>query len=164
MLEPNVKNRLSIISFYLPGIHYNLVVRLLNDRFGIQTRGGCSCAGTYGHILLNVDQNTSNKITEQIDAGDLAEKPGWVRASFHPTTTNEEAAYVVDSINALSENIEQWSKGYRFDPATGDFINKDLLIKYPSLNSFDPLDIEKSAIQNDRISANRSWLAKLLGH
>jgi selenocysteine lyase/cysteine desulfurase len=164
MLEPSIKDRLSIISFYLPGVHYNLVVRLLNDRFGIQTRGGCSCAGTYGHILLNVDQNTSNKITEQIDAGDFAEKPGWVRASFHPTTTNEEAAYVVDSINALSENIDKWSKDYRFDPATGDFINKDLLIKYPDLNDFDPLDIEKSAVKNDKISANRSWLAKLLGH
>lgn len=136
MLEPTIKDRLCIISFYIPNVHYNLVVRLLNDRFGIQTRGGCSCAGTYGHILLNVDHDTSQKITQQIDIGDFAEKPGWVRASFHPTTTNAEAQFVVDAINAITENIEQWAKDYRFNPATGDFEHNNLVIKYPRLNEF----------------------------
>ena len=121
MLEETNSERLSIVSFYIPNVHYNLVVRLLNDKFGIQTRGGCSCAGTYGHILLNVDHDTSRKITEQIDAGDYCEKPGWVRASFHPTTTNQEAQYVVDAINAITEHIALWAKEYRFNPATGDF-------------------------------------------
>jgi selenocysteine lyase/cysteine desulfurase len=121
MLEPLVTDRLAIVSFYITNVHYNLVVRLLNDKFGIQTRGGCSCAGTYGHILLNVDHDTSQQITQQIDEGDYCEKPGWIRASFHPTTTDEEAKFVVESINALTSNIHEWSKEYRFNPSTGDF-------------------------------------------
>ena len=66
ILAPNHKKRLSIFSFYVEGVHFNLVVKLLNDRYGIQTRGGCSCAGTHGHFLLNVDQQTSYAIKNQI--------------------------------------------------------------------------------------------------
>ena len=145
MLEPECRDRLAIVSFYVRGAHHNLVVRLLNDKFGVQTRGGCSCAGTYGHILLNVDQDTSSKITEQIDMGDFAEKPGWIRASFHPTMTDEEVAYVVDAINQVTKNIVEWSKGYRFDPTCGDFTLIDGNVTYPNLSSFDAfrLDEEK---------------------
>jgi len=131
MLEPRATNRLAIVSFYITNAHYNLVVRLLNDKFGIQTRGGCSCAGTYGHILLNVDHDTSQQITQQIDAGDYCEKPGWIRASFHPTTTNAEVKFVVDAINTLTTNIGQWSKEYRFNPATGDFEKQAELAETP---------------------------------
>ena len=136
MLEPNVTERLSIISFYIENVHYNLVVRMLNDKFGIQTRGGCSCAGTYGHILLNVDHDTSQKITNQIDAGDYCEKPGWIRASFHPTTTDKEAQFVVDAIHSLTKNMQVWSKDYRFNPATGDFEHHSLIINYVGLDDF----------------------------
>jgi len=45
-------------------VHYNLVVRLLNDKFGIQTREGCPYAGTYGQILLNVNHDKSQEITK----------------------------------------------------------------------------------------------------
>lgn len=137
MLEPTITDRLSIISFYIKQVHYNLVVRLLNDKFGIQTRGGCSCAGTYGHILLNVDHESSQKITEQIDSGDYCEKPGWIRASFHPTTTNKEAQLVVDAINAITDNIEEWAKEYRFNPATGDFEHCSMSVNYLTLDEFD---------------------------
>ncbi|MEZ5271461.1 MAG: aminotransferase class V-fold PLP-dependent enzyme [Ilumatobacteraceae bacterium] len=52
--------RLSIVSFVVrrPGgkyLHHNYVVALLSDLFGIQSRGGCSCAGPYGHRLLGID-------------------------------------------------------------------------------------------------------------
>ncbi len=73
ILADNVEHRLGAISFYVDDIHYNLIVKLLNDRFGIQVRGGCSCAGTYGHYLLHVDPNRSRRITEKIDEGDLSE-------------------------------------------------------------------------------------------
>ena len=89
-------------------IHNNLVVKLLNDRFGIQTRGGCSCAGTYGHFLLHVDQQTSRSIEEKIIEGCLVERPGWIRMSIHPTITNEEILYVCESIKQVAENIEEW--------------------------------------------------------
>jgi len=157
MLEPNIKERLSIISFYIPGVHYNLVVRLLNDKFGIQTRGGCSCAGTYGHILLGVDHDTSREITLKIDSGDYAEKPGWVRASFHPTTSNEEAKVVVSAINEVTENIEQWSKEYRFDPATGDFEHQQMSVKYPSLEQFSALP----KLTTDKDDEQKSFLQKM---
>jgi hypothetical protein len=115
------------------------VVRLLNDKFGVQTRGGCSCAGTYGHILLNVDQDTSSKITQQIDLGDFAEKPDWIRASFHPTTSDKEVAYVVDAINQVTENLTIWSKKYRFNPASGDYEHCNLDVEYPNLSNFKAL-------------------------
>ena len=145
MLEPQVRERLAIVSFYVRGAHHNLVVRLLNDRFGVQTRGGCSCAGTYGHILLNVDHDTSSKITEQIDSGDFAQKPGWIRASFHPTMTDKEVAYVVDAINQVTANLAQWSKDYRFDPASGDFSHNQLAVEFPNLENFDAINsVERS--------------------
>ena len=152
MLEPTVTKRLAIISFYITNVHYNLVVRLLNDKFGIQTRGGCSCAGTYGHILLNVDHDTSMKITEQIDAGDYCEKPGWIRASFHPTMSDTEVQSVVDAINAVTANIEVWSKEYRFNPATGDFEKQatptSKKINYVGLDGFDAMQNQLGTDQN----------------
>jgi selenocysteine lyase/cysteine desulfurase len=157
MLEPHIKNRLAIVSFYVLGAHYNLVVRLLNDKFGIQTRGGCSCAGTYGHMLLNVDHETSQKITEQIDLGDLAQKPGWIRASFHPTTSDKDVKFIVDGINQVTENISDWSKEYRFNPATGDFEHQKHSVKYPSLEGFKPC----SESDSKRNSVTESFLGKL---
>lgn len=155
MLEPTIKDRLAIVSFYVLGVHYNLVVRLLNDRYGIQTRGGCSCAGTYGHILLNVDQGTSQKITKQIDSGDYADKPGWIRASFHPTTSDNEARFVVNAINEITENIEQWGAEYRFNPALGDFEHKNADIEFPSLNDFEPLGKASVAIEAPKLAIIR---------
>ena len=116
ILAPQHKERLAIISFYIEEMHYNLGVRLLNDKFGIQSRGGCSCAGTYGHYLLNVDQETSRKITDLINQGDFTNKPGWIRVSLHPTMTNEEVSFIGDAIQALAKNFKEWGKGYEFSP------------------------------------------------
>ncbi|MGX5201453.1 aminotransferase class V-fold PLP-dependent enzyme [Aliikangiella sp. IMCC44632] len=122
VLHSNNKNRLCVISLYVADIHYNLIVRILSDRFGIQTRGGCSCAGTYGHILLGVDQETSCSITSMIDEGDLSLKPGWVRVSLHPTTTDEEVSYITSSIKQVIENIDEWKQAYEFSSSQGDYI------------------------------------------
>ena len=121
ILAPNHKDRLSIFSFYYEKYHFNLVVKLLNDRFGIQTRGGCSCAGTYGHFLLNVNQNTSNKIKDKILEGCNTDKPGWVRLSVHPTITDDEVQFICNSLKNLTENIEEWSKDYKYQPAKNDY-------------------------------------------
>jgi len=125
VLHSSNKNRLCVVSFYIIDIHYNLIVRLLSDRFGIQTRGGCSCAGTYGHILLGVDHDTSCAITNMIDEGDLSLKPGWVRISMHPTSTDEEVRYIAESIQKIIKNIDEWVKDYRFDPSLGDYVPVD---------------------------------------
>src|SRR6056297_695875 len=125
ILADHTEDRLGVFSFYHPDIHYNLIVKLLNDRFGIQVRGGCACAGTYGHYLLNVDKDTSHSITEKIDGGDLTEKPGWVRVSLHPTMTNDELNYVISAIRQVAENIGEWEKEYEFCAETGEYCHKD---------------------------------------
>jgi selenocysteine lyase/cysteine desulfurase len=124
LLADRHRDRLGILSFYIDGLHYNLAVRLLNDRFGIQTRGGCSCAGTYGHYLLNVTPEHSKSITDQINRGDKTEKPGWVRLSLHPTTTNEEAERIVAAITELGAHHREWARDYTYSPATNEFTHR----------------------------------------
>ena len=118
------QDRLGVVSFYIDGLHFNLGVKLLNDKFGIQTRGGCSCAGTYGHYLLHVDQETSNSLTKKITLGDLIQKPGWIRMSIHPTTTNDEIRFVCESIKALAENHLDWAEDYQYNKTTNEFLHK----------------------------------------
>lgn len=121
ILADHTRERLGIISFYIEGIHYNMAVKLLNDRFGIQTRGGCACAGTYGHFLLDVSYNQSREITEKITMGDLSDKPGWVRVSLHPTMTNEELNTITDAVKQVAKNHKEWEKDYRYDKHTNEF-------------------------------------------
>jgi selenocysteine lyase/cysteine desulfurase len=124
ILAHDLKDRLGTISFYVEDIHYNLMVKLLNDRFGIQARGGCSCAGTYGHYLLHVDPTRSKRITDKIDLGDLSEKPGWIRISFHPTMTDDELSYILNAIEEIIQNIKKWSQDYTYSPKTNEYHHK----------------------------------------
>ncbi len=121
ILEANQRKRVCFVSFYTRGIHHNLIVRLLNDRFGIQTRGGCSCAGTYGHVLLNIDYHESHRITSLIDMGDMSAKPGWLRISLHPTMTDGEVDYIVNALEEIFQHHAEWQKNYHFNTQTGDF-------------------------------------------
>ncbi len=129
ILASQHQDRLGVISFYITDLHFNLGVKILNDKFGIQTRGGCSCAGTYGHHLLHVDQEMSHDLVCQIDLGDLLQKPGWIRMSIHPTTTTPEIEFVCNSIKALAENHKQWSKDYDYNPKSNEFVHKKALNK-----------------------------------
>jgi len=124
MLAGQHEDRLGIFSFYVENAHFNLIVKLLNDRFGIQTRGGCSCAGTYGHFLLHVDQQTSKNIEEKISEGCLIERPGWVRMSIHPTLTDKEVLFICESIKQVVENVCEWSNDYIYDAAKNEFTHK----------------------------------------
>ncbi|NQU88766.1 MAG: aminotransferase class V-fold PLP-dependent enzyme [Mariniphaga sp.] len=125
ILANNVRDRLGVISFYIEGIHYNLLVRLLNDMYGIQVRGGCACAGTYGHYLLEVTYEKSVEITDKINHGDLSEKPGWVRWSLHPTTTNMEVKMMISALKEISTNISKLEKNYTYDNHTNAFWHKN---------------------------------------
>lgn len=124
ILAQETKERLGIISFYVEDVHYNLMVKLLNDRFGIQVRGGCSCAGTYGHYLLHVDPTRSKRITDKINHGDLSEKPGWVRLSLHPTMTDEELDFILNAISEVIINVKEWSSDYTYSPKTNEYCHK----------------------------------------
>ena len=113
------------ISFYIESIHYNLLVRLLNDLYGIQTRGGCACAGTYGHYLLEVTYEKSAEITDKINHGDLSEKPGWVRWSLHPTSSDDEVKMMGTALEYITENIKELEKSYIYDNHTNIFFHKN---------------------------------------
>lgn len=158
LLEDKQQQRLCIVSMYVIGMHHNLIVRLLNDKFGIQTRGGCSCAGTYGHILLGVDEETSHRITEQINEGDVTQKPGWVRISLHPTSTDVEAQFVVDAVKQVVDNVEVWSKDYSFKTCSGEFERREKP-SYTNINDFDPLANAVTAVpEQNRKGARPSLL------
>ena len=119
------ENRLGIISFYHPAIHYNLIVKLLSDRYGVQVRGGCACAGTYGHFLLKVSHERSKEITDKITHGDLSEKPGWVRLSLHPTLTNNELLFVMQAIGEIVKNYKEWQHDYRYLKNKNEYVHVD---------------------------------------
>lgn len=121
ILADNVEDRLGILSFYIDGLHYNLVVKLLNDKFGIQSRGGCACAGTYGHFLLDVSYDRSREITERITNGDLSEKPGWIRLSLHPTMTDEEVRFIADAVKQTALKGKEWAEQYIYNPKNNEF-------------------------------------------
>ncbi|HBL74502.1 MAG: selenocysteine lyase [Bacteroidetes bacterium GWF2_42_66] len=124
ILANNERERLGVISFYVPGIHYNLLVKLLNDQFGIQVRGGCACAGTYGHFLLEVSHELSDEITRKISTGDLSLKPGWVRWSLHPTTTDDEVHFFIDALRNIVENIDRYKNDYNYFPKENIYRHK----------------------------------------
>lgn len=126
ILAGHVSDRLGIISFYIDGLHFNLAVRLFNDRFGIQTRGGCSCAGTYGHFLLDIEESFSRNITDQIDQGHFSNKPGWVRISIHPVMTNDEAHLLVDACRQVADHWEEWADDYVYNPSSNEYDHKEL--------------------------------------
>lgn len=124
ILADKHRDRLGIISFYVPNIHYNLLVKLLNDLYGIQVRGGCACAGTYGHFLLEVSHELSEEITNRISQGDLSLKPGWVRWSLHPTMTDEEVYQFVEAVRDIVAHIEMYVPDYTYFPKENIYRHK----------------------------------------
>ncbi len=125
ILADTIIDRLGVISFYLEKVHYNLIVSLLSDKFGIQVRGGCACAGTYGHYLLDVSYEKSKNITDKINTGDLSEKPGWVRLSLHPTMTNMELYFIIDAVKQIQKHHKEWSSDYSYNKHTNEFQHKE---------------------------------------
>ncbi|WP_223703044.1 aminotransferase class V-fold PLP-dependent enzyme [Sutcliffiella deserti] len=124
VLEADKEDRHGVVSFCVEDAHYNLVVKLLNDRFGYQVRGGCSCAGTYGHYLFGINQEESAEITKNISQGNHSFKPGWVRFSIHPTMTNEEIYNFVAALKELIRNLPQWEKEYTYCSSCNDYFYK----------------------------------------
>lgn len=124
ILASHIKERLCVISFYIEEVHFNLAVKLLNDRYGVQVRGGCSCAGTYGHYLLKVSHEKSKRITDAISKGILADKPGWVRMSLHPTMTDADLNYILDAVVEVSKNAKEWAADYFYDDHKNEWLYK----------------------------------------
>ncbi|MCL6601996.1 MAG: aminotransferase class V-fold PLP-dependent enzyme [Paenibacillus sp.] len=121
ILAGDHSQRLGIVSFTLQNIHYNLVVQLLNDRFGIQARGGCACAGPYGHFLLGIGPKLSSQISETLNTGDQSERPGWVRVSLHPIMTDLEIHKIVEAVRSIAHHIREWQRDYRYNAITNSW-------------------------------------------
>lgn len=137
ILENNVRHRQAILSLQFDNLYFNLVVRALNDMFGIQSRGGCSCAGTYGHYLNNIDIDESRNLKNEIMHGNNMAKPGWVRISLHPTMTEEEIDYIGNALQYIVENESLLKELYKQHP--NDYLLDETLLrqeKYQHLVSF----------------------------
>ncbi|MCP4291552.1 MAG: aminotransferase class V-fold PLP-dependent enzyme [bacterium] len=116
--------RLSIVSFVIRHrgdqvLHHNFVVALLNDLFGIQARGGCSCAGPYGHRLLGIDLARSMRFHEAIDAGGEGIKPGWVRVNFNYFISDAVFNFILKAIDLIATEGWRFLPHYNFDPDSG---------------------------------------------
>jgi selenocysteine lyase/cysteine desulfurase len=115
--------RLSIVSFVIRHgddyLHHNAVVALLDDLFGIQARGGCSCAGPYGHRLLGIDLDTSKEFEREIVRGCEGIKPGWVRVNFNYFLSETQFQFLLDAIHLIATDGWKLLPHYRFCPDTG---------------------------------------------
>jgi selenocysteine lyase/cysteine desulfurase len=128
--------RLSIVSFVVRSpsgryLHHNYVVALLNDLFGIQARGGCSCAGPYGHRLLGIDLERSHEFEREITGGCEGIKPGWVRVNFNYFVSDTVADYIVEAVRMVAREGWRLLGDYRFDVAGGRWRHRDGLVEPP---------------------------------
>jgi len=141
--EPNITilgnqdaERLSIVSFVIkrPGgkyLHHNLVVAILNDLFGIQARGGCSCAGPYGHRLLGIDIERSHEFEEEISHGCEGIKPGWVRVNFNYFISETVFTYIVEAVRLIAQHGWSLLPQYMFDTASGRWHHRNGPVEPP---------------------------------
>ena len=131
--------RLSIVSFIVRHrdgetsryLHHNFVVALLNDLFGIQARGGCSCAGPYGHRLLGIDLAHSHAFEREIARGCEGIKPGWVRVNFNYFISEAVFEYILEAVDLVASEGWRMLPAYRFDPATGMWAHRGGVVEPP---------------------------------
>ena len=100
-------------------LHYGFVVSLLNDLFGIQVRGGCSCAGPYGHSLLKMDMPYSRAIESEIKQGNMLLRPGWVRLNFNYFIDENEFEYLLRAVELVATLGWRMLPFYQVDPKSG---------------------------------------------
>jgi selenocysteine lyase/cysteine desulfurase len=159
--------RLSIVSFTVRApsgryLHHNFVVAVLSDLFGIQSRGGCSCAGPYGHRLLGIDLASSHRFEQEIIAGCEGIKPGWVRLSFNYFLSDTVAQYLIDAVNLVAEYGWLLLPDYRFDLGTGLWRHRGGLAEPPL--RLDDLCCEPSGGLHRPTPPQRAPLSALAGY
>ncbi|HEV2755741.1 MAG TPA: aminotransferase class V-fold PLP-dependent enzyme [Actinomycetota bacterium] len=127
--------RLSIVSFTVRHgeryLHHNFVVALLNDLFGIQARGGCSCAGPYGHRLLGIDIETSHEFEREIARGCEGIKPGWVRLNFNYFISERVFEFILEAVHMVANDGWRLLPHYDFEPETGLWTNQEGVAEPP---------------------------------
>ncbi|KAG1647340.1 putative cysteine desulfurase [Nymphon striatum] len=188
-LEPRVEvlgsldvDRLSVLSFVIRAdlangssdekyLHHNFVVAVLNDLFGVQSRGGCSCAGPYGHRLLGIDGERSHAFEREINRGCEGIKPGWTRINLNYFIDDDELDYIISAICLTARNAATLLPHYTFEPEVGLWRHRDGVGDAPSslhdINYVDgamvypPHPTNTSASLAEHLEAARELLAKL---
>ena len=127
--NPDPCCRVGIISFNIKDangkyLHHKLLTVLLNDLFGIQSRAGCSCAGPYGHRLLDIDEDTSEKYRAAVQQGHCGLKPGWCRVGLHWVMDDAEVNYIIEAVHFLAREGHHFLGLYDFDLDTGTWVHK----------------------------------------
>jgi selenocysteine lyase/cysteine desulfurase len=159
--------RLSIVSFVVRSpsgryLHHNYVVSLLNDLFGIQARGGCSCAGPYGHRLLGIDLDRSHEFEREITSGCEGIKPGWVRVNFNYFVSDTVADYIVEAVRLVARDGWRLLEDYRFDTVTGRWRHRDGLVEPPISLRAISYDGGIARMPSDRLTGGEDLLAEQL--
>ena len=160
-------DRLSIVSFVVRApsgryLHHNFVVALLNDLFGIQSRGGCSCAGPYGHRLLGIDIERSHEFEREISGGCEGIKPGWVRVNFNYFLSDAVADYIVDAVLLVARDGWRLLPDYRFDTASGLWTHRDGVVEPPLRLAAITYDERGMHAPTSRLSGDECLLAQHL--
>lgn len=124
--------RLPIFSFQVLDASGNYIqeqmfTRMLSDLYGIQARGGCACAGPYGHELLGIDADQSAAMRHEIKHGNLLARSGWVRLNFSYLLSDEKANFIIESVTELANSASKYVDDYVFDAATGSYLYRDEL-------------------------------------
>ncbi len=159
--------RLSIVSFVVRSpsgryLHHNYVVSLLNDLFGIQARGGCSCAGPYGHRLLGIDLDRSHEFEREITSGCEGIKPGWVRVNFNYFVSDTVADYIVEAVRLVARDGWRLLEDYRFDTVTGRWRHRDGLVEPPISLRAISYDGGRARMPSERLTGGEDLLAEQL--
>ena len=167
--DPN--NRIAIFSLIIKHsnngcyIHPKFATRLLNDLFGIQSRAGCSCAGPYGHRLLNIDLNLSEKYRRVIQEDIQCIKPGWIRVNFHYTLTTTDVIFILEALEFIAEYGYLFINQYILDIKTGEwkhkeFVDKDIsfaptiqnVLDMALKDSFEQIDVNRKELYKEYMS------------
>ena len=159
--------RLSIVSFVVRSpsgryLHHNFVVALLNDLFGVQSRGGCSCAGPYGHRLLGIDLDRSHEFEREIAGGCEGIKPGWVRVNFNYFISDTVADYIVEAVRLVARDGWRLLGDYLFDPVTGRWRHREGVVE-PPISLYDvTYDGTSVSMPTNDLDAGEEMLARQL--
>jgi selenocysteine lyase/cysteine desulfurase len=159
--------RLSIVSFVVRSpsgryLHHNYVVALLNDLFGVQARGGCSCAGPYGHRLLGIDIDRSHEFEREITGGCEGIKPGWVRVNFNYFLSDTVADYLVEAVRMVARDGWRLLGDYRFNTASGLWRHRDGLVEPPISLRAISYDDGVVSMPSERMTGGEELLAQQL--
>lgn len=148
-----------LVKFHGKFLHYNFVSALLNDLFGIQSRGGCQCAGPFSQYLLGLAKATNDLIELALLEKNEVFRPGYTRVSFPYWMSMKDIDFVIDAISFIANHGFQFLPLYRYNHKTGEWAHTTRLTRFPErrwLSSFNYFESERkvSQLEQEIMSSN----------